>query len=228
MSRIFQVHHFPALLLNPSRRIRLIAVTLHSSFLSIPDVHDRLLFFLQELASSSQIENILGTWCLAANDIDRSVASIAFKTWEETFVTTPPTTGDSSTPNTHIFLDEIARSSLTSFVQRAALDPGGIYLYFSPVAPSVPPPIIHPYQSKKGSAKGSLVSTPRRDDGDQTPRSKTDEQEESDQDRNSRLRIGALGAAKWLLGSSLHRSPHLLLLTLHTNPKELCHLYQKI
>ena len=203
LSGTFQLHHFPALLLNPSRRIRLVAATLHSSFLSIPDVHDRLLFFLQELAPSSQIENILGTWCLAANDVDRSVAIIAYKTWEETIATTPSTTSDASNLNTHIVLDEIAWSSLTSLIQRAALDPGGIYLDFNPVTPSAPPPIIHPYQSKKGSAKGSQISTPRRDDGDQTPRSKMNEQEESDQDRNSRLRIGALGAAKWLLGSLL-------------------------
>jgi len=147
------------------------------------------------------VENILGTWCLASHDVDRSVATIAFKTFKETVVTIPKNADDSPTLSNFLLLDDSTRSALTSFIQRTTLDPGGVYLYLNPIAPLALPPVFRPHQSKKGSAKGSYVSTPTGDDGgDQTPRTKVDEQEESEQDRKARLRIGAFGAAKWILG----------------------------
>jgi hypothetical protein len=188
---------------NSSRRVRLVAASLQSSLLQIAHVRDQILLFLRETASSSQVENILGTWCFASHDVDRSVATIAFKTFKETVVTTPTSADDSLSLSNLLLLDDSTRSSLTSFIQRATLDPGAVYLYLNPIAPPVPPPVVRPYQSKKGSAKGSYVSSPTGDDGgDQTPRTKVDEQEESEQDRKARLRIGAFGAAKWILGKS--------------------------
>lgn len=186
--------------MNSSRRVRLVAASLQSSLLQIAHVRDQILLFLRETASSSQVENILGTWCLASHDVDRSVATIASKTFKETVVTTPTSADDSPSLSNLLLLNDSTRSSLTSFIQRTTLDPGGVYLYLNPIAPPAPPP-VHPYQSKKGSAKGSYVSSPTGDDGgDQTPRTKVDEQEESEQDRKARLRIGAFGAAKWILG----------------------------
>jgi hypothetical protein len=168
-------------------------------------VHDQFIFFLRETAPASQLENIFGALFLASHDVDRSVATVASKVWEKIVSTTP---GDAATSGNRISLDDTTRSSLVSFIQRAALDPNGVYTSFNPVAP--PPTLtVHPYQSKKGSIKGSQVSTPKRDDaGDQTPRSKIDEQEESEQDRVARLRIGALGAMRWLLGRSSPASHH--------------------
>jgi len=195
-----QLHHIPSLLINPSRRIRLAAVTLQSSFLQIQEVHDQLLFFLRETASSSQLENILGAFFLASNDVDRSVAAISSRVWEKIAVSISKNAAGSSSAK-RISLNDTTRSLLTSFIQRAALDPNGVYTSFNPVAPAAPSLMGHSHQPKKGSVKGSQAPTPRRDDGgDETPRSKIDEQEESEQDRTARLRIGALGALKWLLG----------------------------
>ncbi|KAJ3517521.1 hypothetical protein NLJ89_g467 [Agrocybe chaxingu] len=187
------LHHVSALFVHPSRRVRLVAASLHSSFLNIPATRDQIIFFLRESASPTQVESILGTWSLAANDVDRSVSTIASKTWKETILTS--STEDSSSSK-HLLLDENLRSSLNAFVQRATLDPSGVYLYLNPPAP--PPPLV-PVHVAKRSAKSSASSTPRRDDGDQTPRSKMDEQEESEQDRKARLRIAALGAARSIL-----------------------------
>ncbi len=177
----------------------MVAVTLQSSFLQIQEVHDQFLFFLRETASSSQLENILGAFFLASYDVDRSVAAISSRVWGKIVVPTSENAAGTSSAKP-ISLDDTTRSSLTSFIQRAALDPNGVYTSFNPVAPSAPSLMSHSHHSKKGSIKESQVPTPRRDDGDETPRSKIDEQEESEQDRTARLRIGALGALKWLLG----------------------------
>ena len=172
--------------------------------MQIKEVDDQFIFFLRETASSSQLENILGALLLASQDVDRLVAAIASKVWENVVATTPEIADRPSSSSKRIPLDDTTRSSLTSFIQRAALDPNGVHTLFNPVAPPAPPLILHPFQSKKGSLKGSQVPTPRKDDGgDQTPRSKIDEQEENKEDRVARLRIGALGALRWLLGKSL-------------------------
>ncbi|KDR72553.1 hypothetical protein GALMADRAFT_752797 [Galerina marginata CBS 339.88] len=188
------LHHVSSLFVNPSRRIRFLAASLHSSLLQIPPVREQILYFLGETASTSQLENILGTWCLATHDVDRSVSAAASKSWKETILTEST---EGSSPTKHLLLNDQLRSSLKVFVQRVVLDPGGVYAYLNPSPPPAPASVA---SMKRGSGKASAVSTPRRDDGDQTPRSKQDEQEESEQDRKARLRIGALGAARWLIG----------------------------
>ncbi|KAF8899801.1 hypothetical protein CPB84DRAFT_1780009 [Gymnopilus junonius] len=183
------LHHVSALFINPSRRVRLLAASLHASLLQIPLVREQVLFFLRESSSTSQLENILGTWCLATYDVDRSVSGIASGSWKA-IITTESTDAD------HLHLNENLFSFLNSFVQRVALDPAGVYNYLNPLPP---PPLPPTTSAKKGNAK---LSTPRRDDGDQTPRSKQDEQEESEQDRRARLRIAALGAIRWIVSIS--------------------------
>lgn len=163
---------------------------MHSALLLIPPVREQFIFFLRNTASASQTENILGTWCLATYDIDRLVSTAASKSWNEVILTKEP----SST--SHLLLTQDLFSSLDVFIQRVTLDPSGVFVSLNPLPPPAPPSLAT--SSKKGGGK---VSTPRRDDGDQTPRSKADEQEESEQDRNARLRIAALGAARWVLGS---------------------------
>lgn len=191
------------MLVNSTRRVRLEAASLQSSLLQIPQVRYQMLFFLRETASSSQVENMLGTWCIASHDVDRSVATIAHKSFKETILTEPTSADDSQLLSNFFLLDDDTRFSLALFIQRTALDPAGIYLNLNPITPPAPP-VVRPFQSKKGGARGSFESTPKRDDGgDQTPRTKVDEQEESEQDRKARLRISALGAAKYVLGKNI-------------------------
>ncbi|KAG5352362.1 hypothetical protein C0989_002683 [Termitomyces sp. Mn162] len=170
------LHHVPALFVHPSRRVRLLAASVHLSFVQISPVREHILSFLRDSASASQIETILGTWCLAAHDVEKSVAGIAFKSWIDvcTFV---------SGPRDQLLLDDTYLSPLVAFVQRTILDPNGAYVYLNPPQLVVPVPV-----GKKGVT--------RKEEPADTPRSKADEQEESDTDRKARLRIGGLGAIR--------------------------------
>ena len=195
-----QLHHVSALFLHPSRRVRFLAVSLHASFLCISAIRDQILFFLQEVASPSQTESILGAWSLAAHDVDRSVATTALKAWKEV-IPSPSEVGEgSSSSGEQLVLDDNFLSSILAFVQRTALDPSGTYEYLNPLPPISTGGALPP--GKKGQLGGK--SAVAKDDSDTlTSRFKTDEQEESEQDRKARLRISALGALRWILSMSL-------------------------
>lgn len=87
-------------------------------------------------------------------------------------------------------------------MQRTALDPSGIYEYLNPL-PSIATTALPPRKKGQPGGKPSAMAMSHNDDsGAQTPRSKIDEQEESEQDRRARLRISALGAMRWIFGMS--------------------------
>lgn len=149
------------------------------------------MFFLRETASPSDTERILGAWSLAAHDVDRAVSTTALKAWKDTILSP-----SEESAGEILVLDDNSLSSIGMFVQRTALDPSGIYAYLNPLPPIAPAP-----PAKKGQSGGKLA-TSRKEDIAQTPRSKTDEQEESEQDRNARLRISALGTMRWIYSMS--------------------------
>ncbi|KAI0371298.1 hypothetical protein BV20DRAFT_1035310 [Pilatotrama ljubarskyi] len=180
------LHHIPALFLHPSRRIRLLAVGLHTSLLQIPDLRTEIFFQIREVATSDHAESILGAWCLAVHDVDRQVSSYARESWTR-YVSTTQTSGDK------LLLDEALFPRVWEFVQRTLLDPGGVYLYLNPPQPAMPTPA----PSRKGSGRG----TPVRKDDETSARPKADEDEENEQDRKARLRVGAFGATEWVLNA---------------------------
>ncbi|RDB18704.1 E3 ubiquitin-protein ligase listerin [Hypsizygus marmoreus] len=182
------LHHVSALFVHPSRRVRLLAAGVHTSLLQISPIRDQILFFLRETASSSQIESILGTWCMVAHDIDRAVSATALKSWTTT-VSLDPTQDQTR----HLLLDDRFLQSFIPFIQRAILDPNGIYLYLNPPAPVAPPP-----PGKKGAV--------RKEDPELAARSKAEELEEDEQDRKARLRVGGLGAIRRILEISHQES----------------------
>ncbi|KAF8056637.1 hypothetical protein FPV67DRAFT_646018 [Lyophyllum atratum] len=175
------LHHLPALFAHPSRRVRLLAAGVHLSFLQISLVRDQILFFLRETATPSQIESILGTWCLAAHDIDRSVSSTALKSWVDAI--------SFESGRDQIKLDERSLPSLLAFIQRAVLDPNGVHHYLNPA-----PPMTPMLPTKKGA---------RKEEPEVAARSKAEELEESEQDRKARLRISGLGAIRRII-ETLH------------------------
>lgn len=179
-----QLHHLPNLFLHPSRRLRLLAVGLHTSLLQIPDLRKETFFQIREVASSDHAESILGSWCLTAHDADRQVSSHARESWNRYVAT-------SGAPEDKLVLDETLFPRLWEFVQRTLLDPAGVYLYLNPPQPVMPTPA----QSRRGSGRG----TPVRKDDEAVPRPKAEEDEEEEQDRKARLRVGAFGATEWVL-----------------------------
>ena len=126
------------------------------------------------------------------------MATTALKAWKETIFSLSEVKEGSSSSGEQLVLDDNFLSPIGAFVQRTALDPTGIYEYLNP-----PPPVATggdlSWKKGKGLPSGKL-SARNDDSGTLTPRSKTDEQDESEQDRNARLRISALGAIRWIFG----------------------------
>jgi hypothetical protein len=159
-------------------------VALHSSLSQIHDIRDAILFFLRETAAPEQVESVLGTWCLASHDVDRPVAVQALKSWLDAFAHPQG-----------LRLNETFSPPLISFLQRTLIDPLAVYLYLNPVAR---PAGVTP--SNMGG-RGNLPPVPKKGTADQTPQSKPDAEEENENDRKARLRVGALGAIQWMLGA---------------------------
>ncbi|KAI0634826.1 hypothetical protein C8Q77DRAFT_1277694 [Trametes polyzona] len=185
------LHHLPTLFLHPSRRLRLLAVGLHTSLLQIADLRKEIYFQIREVATSDHAESILGSWCLAAHDVDRQVSSYARESWSRYVATT-------GTSEEKLVLDKALFPRVWEFVQRTLLDPAGVYLYLNPPQPAIPTPA----QSRKGSGRG----TPVRRDDEPTARPKADEDEEEEQDRKARMRVGAFGATEWVLNAKFSTS----------------------
>ena len=152
--------------------------------MQIPTLRKQLFFQLHEVVSSDQAESILGSWCLAVHDVDRQVSSFAKEAW-----TRYVSTRDASEEK--LPLDSTRLARLWEFVQRTLLDPVGVYLYINPPQPAIP--IVT--TGKKGSGRG----TPIKKDDEASTRAKTDEDEEKEEDRKARLRVGAFGATEWVL-----------------------------
>ena len=149
-----------------------------------------MLFFIRESASASQVESIIGTWCMAAQDIDRQVSEAASKSWNSTVTTTV----DAQSKH-QLGLEGELLGSLMGFIQKAALDPLGVYAYLNPAPPVAPHPPAH---RKSGTRP---APAPARQEADQSPRAKSDEVEESDQDKKARIRYGAIGAIRCVIGN---------------------------
>ncbi|KAF8624962.1 hypothetical protein AX15_005604 [Amanita polypyramis BW_CC] len=184
-------HHVPSLFLHSSRRIRALTTAFHASLLQISPVRDQMLLFLRESASTSQIESILGTWCMAAHDVDRLVYNIASKSWNDITIVTADTQAQGL-----LRLENGLLEPIISFIQNAALNPLGVYTYLNPAPPIAPPPPIH----KRSGGRPSPA--PVRKGEEQSSRSKTDEIEESEPDKKARIRCGAIGAIRWMLDTS--------------------------
>ncbi|KAF9818038.1 hypothetical protein IEO21_02999 [Rhodonia placenta] len=188
------LHHVPALFLHPSRRIRLLAVGLHSSLLHLPRVlTDALLYAITDGVSSDNAEYIIGAWCTAAHDVDRQVSLLARQSWVRSVSLS------SAVPEQKLLLEGALLQQLWGYTHRTLLDPSGVYAYVNPPQAVAHPPSVH--QGRRGS--GRAPPTPVRKDRDEeaSARARTEEEEENELDRNARLRIGACGAAEWIINA---------------------------
>lgn len=176
-------HRAPVFFTHPVRRIRLLAAALHLSYLRIPAVRDATAFFLRETATSEQNEALLGTWCMLAHDVDRQVSVQGQKSWSS--ITSPGVDGEA-------LVNFEMLTSIMEFLQRTILDPPGVHLYLNPAAP-----VAAPTPGIKKPGGRFIPAAPR----EELESNKADE--ESDLDRNARLRFGALSAFRWLFNARL-------------------------
>lgn len=180
--------------MHPSRRIRLLAVGLHSSLLHLPRVlTDALLYAITDGVSSDNAEYIIGAWCTAAHDVDRQVSLLARQSWVRSVSLS------SAVPEQKLLLEGALLQQLWGYTHRTLLDPSGVYAYVNPPQAVAHPPSVH--QGRRGS--GRAPPTPVRKDREEeaNARARTEEEEENELDRNARLRVGACGAAEWLISA---------------------------
>ncbi|KAJ3757954.1 hypothetical protein EV360DRAFT_44950 [Lentinula raphanica] len=161
--------HLPQLLLHSSRRIRLAAANVHRSFVSISAASDQLR--LQLDSSSQESADAIGTWALATYDIDPVVANVAAESWRRFF-------GSSLSFGQQI----------SSYAQRAILDPGGLYAYLYPVPP---PPPATPTKTKHNPPATRVSSETYQP---QSPDESQPDSLETETDRDARIRVGGLGS----------------------------------
>ena len=209
------MHHVPALFLHPSRRLRTLALSAHADILRAEPLRAHMFFFLREIASAEQVEFILGSWCMATRDQDRHVAPVAQSSWDAHISFAPAdaeaATDASSLDRTvdkevgegedeKLVLDGTKMAALLVFVQRALLDPLALHANLNPVQVPVDVSVPKTVRGKPVPTVSAVVQT-RRTDSDPMARAKGESEEESETDRKARLRIGALGALQWILGT---------------------------
>ncbi|KAL5514390.1 hypothetical protein ACEPAG_2478 [Sanghuangporus baumii] len=181
------LHHLPSLLLSASRRIRLLAATIHTSLVRIQSIHEQVVYFLRESGDAAQVEGVLGSWSMASEDVDRSIAIQARKGWDLVF----------RSSSSGVEMDNTSLSPILSFVKRSLFDPIALYTDLNPVQPTFIPQFpSHASPRNKAAAKRPPIQPAV--DEDSFPR-KQDEEEESESDRKGRLRVGALGVLRWIL-----------------------------
>ncbi|KAJ7746508.1 hypothetical protein DFH07DRAFT_962981 [Mycena maculata] len=104
------LHHLPAHLLHPDRRIRALTASLHATLLRIPALST------SPLSPDECSANVLGTWALAAHDPDRTVATAA----ASARMPTPP-------------------AVLAPFLEQVLLDPDALDRALNPPVVAAPP-----------------------------------------------------------------------------------------
>lgn len=167
------------------------------AYLRVPALFQQLITFLRDVGTTSDVEAILGSWCLATQDVDKQVSSSARKSWDMLFSHAVRRSETDYIANS-LALDETTTRSTLDFVKRSVFDPVAVYLELNPVQPNFVPP-AHGFHGKGSRTPTVQVKVQEED----TSRSKIDEEEESEDDRKARIRAGALGVLKWFLGMLL-------------------------
>lgn len=185
---------------------------MHALLLGIPEVRADVFNFLREGGSEIEVSHFWGCWCLSAWDVDRGVATRGIKSWNDVIAVTQSESEfnpDSLRAEVLRFaLDDftLARSILP-FIITTILDPSSTFLALNPssFAPSA--------DSATSSHFGTPVRTSRplpsdsairREVGGEEQKSSTtrlDDEPESVEDRNARLRVAAMGTLKWVFGT---------------------------
>jgi hypothetical protein len=211
------MHYIPSLFIHPSRRVRLLAITVHLNLLKISEVRNQILFYLKETATSDEAESVLGSWCVLVHDIENSVAGIGKEAWDSFIRYPSPIPGQQSQDEggSYYVLNGTPRNAVFAFVQRAIMDPLEVYNYLNPPPTSTAPtpPVSANVKTQRFVAGGkggavskqrqladAIVAARRTGDEEEHIRSKTEAFDESEVDRKARLRIGGLGGLKWFLG----------------------------
>jgi hypothetical protein len=175
---------------------------------------------LRETATSEEVESVMGSWCVLMHDIEKTVAGVGKDAWDSFFWFSSTAPAEmkrraEELNETRFVLDTTSKNAVFGFVQRAILDPLGVYAYLNPPSTSnAPTPPVHVSKNQRagGGNKGSALSKQQQlaaaiaaarkggPEEKEPARSKTEEHDESENDRKARLRIGCMGGLQWFLG----------------------------
>jgi E3 ubiquitin-protein ligase listerin len=161
--------------------------------MDIPELREQIDLFLSQSGSREQVDSILGSWIMVAHDIERSVGTLAIKSWSNSasFIPEPG----------KVILGELLIDGLAEFLERSFLEPLAVYADLYPVAP----PPLPPPQKKGGKIQVQNIEA--------SPRARVEEEEESETDRKARLRVSALGGLQWILGKNYFECIEPILIT---------------
>ncbi|KAF8531403.1 hypothetical protein JB92DRAFT_2851839 [Gautieria morchelliformis] len=202
------LHRYPALCVHPSRRIRHLTASLHVMLLEIPDVRDNIIMFLQDSGPEVQVSQILGSWCLSAWDVDRGVALTGTSGWNNAVFTRQFESGtgaDSPRSQYHdlsrVVLDDVKiAQSLLPFITTTILDPSSTFLALnpSPSMASSDSATLSRFGTPGHTSSGTHVRNTLSREEQKPLISRPEDDPESVEDRNARIRVAAIGALKWV------------------------------
>ena len=124
-----QLYHFPSLILNPFRRIRLLTATIHFHLLQCASLRSQVVYFLREVGESEQVECVVGSWCIATKDVDRQVALSAERSWDLVF--SPAASSDVG-----LILDKGPFELLLGNIKCILFEYASEHAYLNPVQPA--------------------------------------------------------------------------------------------
>jgi E3 ubiquitin-protein ligase listerin len=209
-----QLHRYPALCVHSSRRIRHLAASLHSLLMDISDVRASVFTFLREVGPEVQVSQILGSWCLSAWDIDRGVAARGTKSWNNAVVIrqSDPSDHDSEHDEASRFvLDDFTLTQyILPFTITTVMDPASTFSALNPSTSAVlgdsatSSHIGTPRRggpAVSGAPPGSIIHRALSGEEPSSVTSRVEDDPESVEDRNARLRVAAMGALTWFFGA---------------------------
>lgn len=173
--------HFPSLLLHSAKRIRLLASNLQALLLSNATLRTQVLHEIQVVTDPERLGDYFGLWLLSSFDIDRQVLQVGQSTWVSALEHIKQGYDNN-------FGDGEFAIALETFLMRIILEPAHVYETYYPWTTR---PVTQSGPSKKRESSILDLDTSKRSEGE----------EEDVQDRNARIRVAALGALRWLIGS---------------------------
>ncbi|KAF8329398.1 uncharacterized protein EI90DRAFT_3125180 [Cantharellus anzutake] len=189
--------HLPSLFLHPSKRLRVLSSSLHGKFLTLSESRAAILHFFTQTADASESKPILGSWLLSVHDVDISVRRESLRNWTN-FTVSRGVSSEVDYAKQHLDLKaQDLLDGLSQFSVDALLNSDALFLNVFPPAPTAPEPPLRGTGQRRslGKQREPLDSTVPEE-----PTRKLLVEEEAENDRRARLRIGALGAIEWLLG----------------------------
>ncbi|GJJ10582.1 hypothetical protein Clacol_004809 [Clathrus columnatus] len=193
------LYRYPALSIHASRKIRHLAAAIQALLIEFPRVRTEIVSFMDYGGSESGITRVLGCWCLSRWDVDRSVGLKSQRSWTRIILSEQPRDVDDESSNkpSYIILD-INRmvNDLLPFLITSVMDPAATHLALYPSAPHAIPPNFQAHHSQS-------KTLPRYKPPVEFS-SKSEEDQESAEDRNARIRISALNALSWIISEPVH------------------------